>query len=106
MITKRILDGLTVYMFTGLNVVTSTRKRKKEEQVAELEKLVLYVCSMPTEIKEFTSNGEVSKAVAFRVTSGLWLNLLLPTDFWGLLHVICHHDVTAGLWLCPSMEIR
>lgn len=34
------------------------------------------------------------------------LNSLLPTDLWGLLHVICHHDVTVGPWLCPSVQIR
>lgn len=33
------------------------------KEVAELEKLALDMCSVPTEIKEIISNGEVFKAV-------------------------------------------
>lgn len=34
------------------------------------------------------------------------LNLLLPTFFWGLLHVNCHHDITVEPSLRPSVQFR
>lgn len=32
--------------------------------------------------------------------------LLLPTCFWELLHMICHHAVTVGPSLCPRAQFR
>lgn len=45
-----------------MNVVTKMEAHLGKE-VAELEKLALDMCSVPTEVQKIISNGEVFKAV-------------------------------------------
>lgn len=46
----------------ALNVITKMETHLRKD-VAELEKLALNMCSVPTEIKEIISNGEGFRAV-------------------------------------------